>query len=285
MKTKKSERLDKPEPTEKLHKVILHNDDITSMEFVILILKSIFDKSEADANKITMQIHHEGLSVAGSYLLGTAKAKLVAVSTMARAHSFPLRCTIENQEAESIIEEDERQELPRGWILAGSHPKDYSVLIDKKVFHGGTRSASVKHAVEYPRGFGTLMQQFSPDDYLQKRLQLKMWIKTEEVEGKVQPWMRIDGTDKGKMLGFDNCCERPISGNTDWQEFALVLDVPKDSCNIAFGILLSGRGKLWMDDISFEEVTTDVLATDCQCISGRYSKKQNPKNLSFEDIE
>ena len=70
-----------------------------------------------------------------------------------------------------------------------------------------------------------------------------------------------------------------------WQEFALVLDVPKDSCNIAFGILLSGRGKLWMDDISFEEVTTDVLATDCQCISGRYSKKQNPKNLSFEDIE
>jgi hypothetical protein len=114
---------------------------------------------------------------------------------------------------------------------------------------------------------------------------MKMWVKTEGVLGRVQPWMRIDGPNRlrGQTLGFDNACDRHIEGTTEWQEFAIVLDVPEKSTNIAFGIMLAGEGKLWLDDISFEEVGGDVLTTDCPCQTGRRGTNHNPKNLNFEE--
>jgi hypothetical protein len=127
------------------------------------------------------------------------------------------------------------------------------------------------------------MQQSSPEAYRQKRVRLKMWVKTEDVRGRVQPWMRVDGSGRqgyGPMLSFDNACQRPIEGTTDWQEFVIVLDVPQESTNIAYGILLAGEGKLWLDNLSFEEVGAEIATTDCQCQTGG---RRKPKNLNFEE--
>jgi hypothetical protein len=66
-------------------------------------------------------------------------------------------------------------------------------------------------------------------------------------------------------------------------EYQLVLDVPESSTNLAFGIMLMGRGRLWVDDIEFEVVGTDVEVTDCPCHTKRISKRLEAQNLNFED--
>jgi hypothetical protein len=178
-----------------------------------------------------------------------------------------------------MARKSEKPNYPQGWGMSGSKPAHYEAGIDRSVFHCGTQSAYMKHAVDKPEGFGTLMQQFAADNYLGKRMQLQLWIKTEDVQGWVAPWMRVDGkAGANKPLSFDNMCERQITGSTDWAKIRIVLDVPEDSENLAFGIMLGRQGKLWFDDVTFEVVGKEVPATDCPC-SGR---RVAPRNLNFE---
>jgi hypothetical protein len=74
--------------------------------------------------------------------------------------------------------------------------------------------------------------------------------------------MRIDGPDG--MISLDNMQNRPIRGTVDWQQVALVLDVPQNGVGIAFGVLLQGVGRVWIDNIQFEIVGTSILTTDIQ---------------------
>jgi ATP-dependent Clp protease adaptor protein ClpS len=79
----------------KLFRVLLHNDDYTTMDFVVFILKSIFQKSDADAVAITMKVHMEGFGIAGVYPHEIANAKAGKVVNLARARGFPLLATVE----------------------------------------------------------------------------------------------------------------------------------------------------------------------------------------------
>ena len=79
----------------KLYKVLLHNDDYTTMEFVIVILESVFTKSPAEAYRIMMHVHTEGTGIAGVYPFEVAETKLVMVEERAKEAGHPLRCSIE----------------------------------------------------------------------------------------------------------------------------------------------------------------------------------------------
>lgn len=80
----------------KMYKVLLHNDNTTTMEFVILILTSIFHKSVEDAIQITMHIHHTGQGIAGSpYTKEIAEEKTLETISLARANGYPLVATFE----------------------------------------------------------------------------------------------------------------------------------------------------------------------------------------------
>jgi len=79
----------------KKYNVILHNDDFTTMEFVVKILTTIFRKSEADAQTLMLQVHNEGSAVAGTYSLDIAQSKTRRATSLARQEGFPLRLTIE----------------------------------------------------------------------------------------------------------------------------------------------------------------------------------------------
>ncbi len=81
--------------TPPLYKVLLHNDDYTTMEFVVQILQSVFHRSAGDATQIMLHIHKNGLGVAGVYTHEVAETKVAIVDAMARQHEFPLRCTME----------------------------------------------------------------------------------------------------------------------------------------------------------------------------------------------
>ncbi|MGQ4808512.1 ATP-dependent Clp protease adapter protein ClpS [Candidatus Entotheonellaceae bacterium PAL068K] len=91
--TKTQKKVTKPP----LYKVLLHNDDYTSMEFVVTILTTVFHKSEPDAVQIMLAVHQQGLGVAGVYTYEIAEAKITKVTQLARANAFPLLCTLEEE--------------------------------------------------------------------------------------------------------------------------------------------------------------------------------------------
>jgi ATP-dependent Clp protease adaptor protein ClpS len=81
------------EPT--LYKVLLHNDDYTTMQFVLEVLESVFDKSPADAFRIMMSVHLGGVGVCGTYTHEVAETKVSLVEDMAKEQGFPLRASME----------------------------------------------------------------------------------------------------------------------------------------------------------------------------------------------
>jgi ATP-dependent Clp protease adaptor protein ClpS len=78
-----------------LYKVLLHNDDYTTMEFVVHVLETVFHKQPTDAAQIMLAVHHQGIGVAGVYTYEIAESKVEKVTQMARQHDFPFMCTIE----------------------------------------------------------------------------------------------------------------------------------------------------------------------------------------------
>ncbi len=79
----------------KLYKVLLHNDDYTSMEFVISILENVFHKSAPDATEIMLNVHNKGIGVAGVYTREICETKISLVHQLAEKNQFPLRCSME----------------------------------------------------------------------------------------------------------------------------------------------------------------------------------------------
>ena len=78
-----------------MYTVLLHNDDYTTMEFVVEILMRVFSKSLADASRIMIDVHRRGTGVCGVYTREVAETKVEAVRALARENGFPLRCTME----------------------------------------------------------------------------------------------------------------------------------------------------------------------------------------------
>lgn len=75
--------------------VIMHNDDYTTMEFVVLVLEDVFHKSSSEATSIMLTIHTKGKAICGNYPFEIAETKIETVHRMARQAGHPLRCTIQ----------------------------------------------------------------------------------------------------------------------------------------------------------------------------------------------
>lgn len=183
-----------------------------------------------------------------------------------------------------IIQKEEvkvkNDQLLKGWQMSGSHPFNYQMGIDREVFHKGKASGFLKSVTVEEQGeFATMMQHFKADKYLGKRLRLSGFIKTEAVEGFCGFWMRVDDHLQD-VLQFDNMSDRSIIGDNGWNHYSIVLDVPENSAVIAFGILLSGRGNVWADGITFEEVDRNIPTTNIDFSSDLLDE---PINLSFDE--
>ncbi|MDL1895749.1 ATP-dependent Clp protease adaptor ClpS [Anaerolineae bacterium CFX7] len=85
------QKIDKP----RLWKILLHNDNYTTMDFVVLVLVSVFRKQEAEAIRIMLDVHQKGIGVVGTYTYEIAETKVAHVAEMARQAEFPLLCTME----------------------------------------------------------------------------------------------------------------------------------------------------------------------------------------------
>lgn len=171
---------------------------------------------------------------------------------------------------------------PKGWFKAGSHPSSYEVGLDSDIKFKGRHSGFIKSTSKSIDGFGTIMQSFKPKKLKGKRVRLSAFIKTKDVTGKkawAGLWMRVDG-QSDKSLSFDNMQDRPITGTKDWKKYSVVLKVPDESTNIAFGVLLSGTGEVWLDDLKIESVNQSVPLT--QLSRAKQETIWQPVNLGFE---
>lgn len=78
-----------------LYKVLLHNDDYTTQDFVVFILEKVFRHPHETAFQIMMHVHQRGIGIAGLFPFETAEAKVSEVHALARENDFPLKCTVE----------------------------------------------------------------------------------------------------------------------------------------------------------------------------------------------
>jgi ATP-dependent Clp protease adaptor protein ClpS len=78
-----------------LFKVLLHNDDYTTMDFVVTVLENVFSKDTTEATRIMLNVHHQGHGVAGIYTREIGETKVAVVHRMARKNQFPLKCSLE----------------------------------------------------------------------------------------------------------------------------------------------------------------------------------------------
>ncbi|NLI34570.1 MAG: ATP-dependent Clp protease adapter ClpS [Deltaproteobacteria bacterium] len=85
------EDLDEP----RLYKVLLHNDDYTTMEFVVEILQRVFHKSPVEATQIMLNVHKRGIGVCGIFTAEVAETKVEMVHHLAKKNGFPLQCSME----------------------------------------------------------------------------------------------------------------------------------------------------------------------------------------------
>ncbi|MGE7943893.1 helix-turn-helix domain-containing protein [Lysinibacillus xylanilyticus] len=183
--------------------------------------------------------------------------------------------TMRKNKEESIMEEK-----IKGWFISGSHPYNYEIGIDQKNVHQGKASGYLtSKTVHAPDEFATMMQQFKADEFRGKRVKLSAFIKTNNVKQFSGLWMRVDSASED-ILQFDNMSNRPIIGTNSWNQYSIVLDVPENSAIVSFGILLTGKGEVWLDGLNFEIVDNDTPTTH---IIFENDLLEGPTNLSFEE--
>ena len=175
-------------------------------------------------------------------------------------------------------------DLPKAWLKAGDKPNSYDMGIDKGAGQNGTNAATIQSRDKKIDGFGTLMQNCLPVNYLGKRIKMSGFLKTKDVAEWSGFWLRIDQKGSDETLGFDNMHDgkkdRSIKGTTDWTKYEIVLDVPLKATNIAYGALLVGTGKIWFDNLKFEVVDNTIPTTGSGSESVMPLKE--PTNLDFE---
>lgn len=177
-------------------------------------------------------------------------------------------------------EESYMDKQVKGWFLSGTDPFNYEMGLDRETVHLGKTSGYLKSTTVLDESsFSTMMQQFKADKFRGKRLKLSCFLKTKDVQSFSSMWMRVDDA-YGDILQFDNMSNRSITGNTNWNRYSIVLDVPSDSSIIAFGIILSGQGHVWVNQFTFEEVDKNVATTNLETPSELLDE---PFNLSFEE--
>lgn len=78
-----------------LYQVLMHNDDYTTMEFVVEVLEAVFHMTPTEASRVMLHIHFKGVGRCGVYPFEIAETKLARVHSLARSQGYPLRCTLD----------------------------------------------------------------------------------------------------------------------------------------------------------------------------------------------
>ena len=152
------------------------------------------------------------------------------------------------------FEQGQVGEVPQGWFVPQSVlASGYRVSLVTESPVSGNRCARIWYAGDsQSEGFGNLMQSFNAIPYRGKRIRFRAAVRAEVARqlGRGQLWLRVDRTGQKTGL-FDNMGDRPIVSDK-WFYYEIVGDVERDAEGINIGCMLIGKGKVWIDDVSFE---------------------------------
>ncbi len=136
---------------------------------------------------------------------------------------------------------------PTDWYAGG---KGYKAVVDTNIFYSGHKSLKLFKISEGRFGVGT--STFPVNAAKGKRITFTGYIKTKDVKyGYAGLWWRVDGKNR-MALDFDNMSNRGVTGTTNWKKYKIEIDVDKNATNINFGVLLTGDGTAWFDDLNIK---------------------------------
>jgi len=137
-------------------------------------------------------------------------------------------------------------EVPKNWYV-GTNGYEVKAVSDKS--RNGEYCLSIKSLNSNPDLFGVSTMNPPIDNFKDKNIELRGWIKTENVvDGYAGFWFRVDGPDRS-LLGFDNMNDRGVIGSSDWRQFSINMKIDSSLLSISFGCMLTGKGQAWFDDI------------------------------------
>jgi C-terminal processing protease CtpA/Prc len=148
------------------------------------------------------------------------------------------------QELEGVLtfETAHSGDLPAGW---GGGPAG-TVFLDGAIVHGGKWSARLERTATSPEAFSSLTKAL-PADFAGTTIEWRGFLRSEDVSEFMGLWMRLDGDAPG--LAFASMQPRQIRGTNDWAEYSITLPVHAEAKQLFVGVLISGTGKVWADDL------------------------------------
>jgi len=163
------------------------------------------------------------------------------------------------------FESDAPGSTPAGW-WGGSGG---AVQVDGSVAHAGQHSVRIEPKAEGEKSFSTLTKTL-PMEFAGGVIEWRGFLKTENVSDFAGLWMRED--KDGATAEFDNMQKRNINGTTGWTEYSITLPLHPGAQRLVFGVLVSGTGKAWVDDLQL--LVADFASAeggDCEECAGQRS--------------
>lgn len=165
-------------------------------------------------------------------------------------------------------------EVPPGWLIYSPTSQTYQSTVTGTDAVEGRYCLVLASDQAQPHEFGTLMQVAAATPFQGTRVRLSAKIKTESAQS-AWLWLRADRAD-GRSVAFDNMHDRPVVGTTNWSKQSIVLEIPSDAEALAFGVGLSGTGKVYADAFAIEPVSAGVPVT----AQSRLGAAKGPMNSS-----
>ena len=165
--------------------------------------------------------------------------------------------------------------LPRPWAHHNQENYEAGVTTDNPFT--GKYSAYIRSREVEGNTMGTLWQAIKPrPDWFGERVRMTLYMKTLGVKDAAGLFMRV--STYGGLINYDYMYDRVVHGDTDWHKQMIVLDIPRDTSLIDFGVWIIGKGEVQVDEFRFDVVDNKLQVT------GTSEKIEfgQPENLDFE---
>lgn len=165
--------------------------------------------------------------------------------------------------------------LPRPWAHHNQENYEAGVTTDNPFT--GKYSAYIRSREVEGNTMGTLWQAIKPrPDWFGERVRMTLYMKTLGVKDAAGLFMRV--STYGGLINYDYMYDRVVHGDTDWHKQMIVLDIPRDTSLIDFGVWIIGKGEVQVDEFRFDVVDNKLHVTG----SSEKIEFSQPENLDFE---
>ncbi|MBL8210987.1 MAG: hypothetical protein JNK87_09765 [Bryobacterales bacterium] len=140
------------------------------------------------------------------------------------------------------FEDAQTEESPKGWFGGPAE----TIHTDRSVVHSGAWAVRLERTASSPQAFSVITSAV-PVYFAGSEIELRGFLRTEDVSGFAGLWLRQDGDRPNLVL--DNMEKRQLKGSTEWAEYSIKMPIHSEATRLYFGVLVSGTGKAWADDL------------------------------------